>query len=232
MKQFVTRGIVLHRVDYGEADRILTLLTPDCGKISLLARGVRRVKSKLAGGIELFSVSQITFGKGRSDLGTLMSSRLERHFGQIVADLNRTMLGYDLIKRLDKMTEDELEPEYFTILEQTFAALDDPSVGLPIIEVWFGVKMLQLSGHLPDLHHDARGQQLAANMYYLFDSESMRFSVSPDNGQYGANHIKVLRLAVQAQSPLVMNKIQQCEQLCKTLRPLIQNIQHDVGLST
>lgn len=48
-----TRAIVLRRTNYGETDRILNLLTPE-GKKSVLAKGVRREKSKLAGGIELF----------------------------------------------------------------------------------------------------------------------------------------------------------------------------------
>jgi DNA repair protein RecO (recombination protein O) len=58
MKTIVTKGIVLTRTDYGEADRILHFLTPDQGKIAGIAKGVRKSKSKLAGGIELFSVSK------------------------------------------------------------------------------------------------------------------------------------------------------------------------------
>lgn len=57
----VTSGIVLNRINFGEADRILTVITPDQGKLSLIAKGVRKEKSKLAGGIELFSVSNISF---------------------------------------------------------------------------------------------------------------------------------------------------------------------------
>ena len=57
-KDLRTKAIVLRRTDYGEADRILQLLTPS-GKRSVIARGVRKEKSKLAGGIELFSVSDV-----------------------------------------------------------------------------------------------------------------------------------------------------------------------------
>src|SRR5688572_14550778 len=123
MNQIVTTAIILGRTDYGEADRIITLLTPDHGKLRLLAKGVRRVKSKLAGGIELFSISSITFVKGRGDIGTLISTRLNKHYRQIVTDLDRTMVGYDLIKQLNKITEDEPEPEYFDLLKQVFEAL-------------------------------------------------------------------------------------------------------------
>jgi recombinational DNA repair protein (RecF pathway) len=57
---------------------------PDSGKLSLMAKGVRKVKSKLAGGIELFSTSEITYIPGRGSVGTLVSSRLMRHYGGIV----------------------------------------------------------------------------------------------------------------------------------------------------
>ena len=53
-----TLTIVLRRTDFGEADRILTLLTPE-GKKTAIARGVRKPKSKLAGGIELFSLNEV-----------------------------------------------------------------------------------------------------------------------------------------------------------------------------
>lgn len=67
MNQIVTKGIVLSRTEFGEADRIITVLTTDHGKIRLIAKGVRRIKSKSAGGIELFSVSDITYIPGRRD---------------------------------------------------------------------------------------------------------------------------------------------------------------------
>ena len=71
-----TEAIVLRRTDYGEADRILQLLTPE-GKKSVVAKGVRREKSKLAGGIELFSVSEVVIHEGKGDLGILTGAKLD-----------------------------------------------------------------------------------------------------------------------------------------------------------
>ena len=85
MKQLQTEGIVLSRTDYGEADRIINILTPEQGKIALMARGVRKPKSKLAGGIELFSISDISYIKGKGEIGTLISVRLKKHYANIAA---------------------------------------------------------------------------------------------------------------------------------------------------
>ena len=92
MKQLSTRAIILKRISFGEADRILTVITPDYGKVSLLAKGVRRSKSKLAGGLELFSVSSITYIDGRSELKTVVSTQLLKHFGGVVKDIKTTMI--------------------------------------------------------------------------------------------------------------------------------------------
>ena len=65
-----TKAIVLRRTNYGEADRILTLLTP-LGQRNAIARGVRREKSRLAGGIELFAVSDVVLHRGKGSLYTM-----------------------------------------------------------------------------------------------------------------------------------------------------------------
>ena len=61
MNNIVDEAIVLKRIEYGEADRILTVLTKNHGKISVIAKGVRKPKSKLAGGIEIFCVNSISY---------------------------------------------------------------------------------------------------------------------------------------------------------------------------
>ena len=58
-----TLAIVLRRTDFGEADRIVNLLTPS-GKVSAMARGVRKPKSKLAGGIEVFALNEVVLIEG------------------------------------------------------------------------------------------------------------------------------------------------------------------------
>lgn len=223
MKQINTQAIILNRIDYGEADRILTLLTPDQGKLSLIAKGVRRIKSKLAGGIELFSVSEISFIKGRTDLGTLISTRLITHYDFIVRDITRTMLGYDLIKLLNKATEDELDPSYFELLGQAFAALNDADIDIDLIRIWFVMQMLLISGHSPNLHTLTDGTKLQANLNYEFNYEDVAFAVKPA-GKFTADHIKYLRLGFSGNRPDVMQKITGGNHLLEDVTPLVQTM--------
>ncbi len=223
MKQLVTQAIILARTDYGEADRILTVLTPDQGKLRLLAKGVRRVKSKLAGGIELFSVSIITYVQGRGDIGTLVSTRLVKHYGSIVTDLDRTMLGYELIKRLNKTTEDQVESEYFGLLQRTFEALDDADIDAALVQFWFSAQMIRFSGHTPNLETDSTGATLQATETYNFDSDHMCFDSSPpgQTGRYSKDDIKFLRLSFSDHHPQLLQQIQGSERLVKRCAPLL-----------
>jgi DNA repair protein RecO (recombination protein O) len=223
VKQLQTTGIVLGRTNYGEADRIITLLTPDHGKLRVMARGVRKAKSKLAGGIELFSVSDITFIEGRGEIGTLISTRLKHHYGRIVKSLGRVQLGYDLIKILNKATEDQPEAEYFDLLEQSFAALDDAAISLPLIRTWFEAQLLKLAGHSPNLQTDVNGLKLDAAQTYNFDYDAMSFTPNP-KGVFRADHIKFLRLLFSGNPPKTLNQIKNLDELLSITAPLVQTM--------
>jgi DNA repair protein RecO (recombination protein O) len=221
MNQIVTKGIVLSRTDYGEADRILTLLTPDQGKLRLMAKGVRRIKSKLAGGIELFSVTNITFVRGRGDIGTLVSTRLLHYYSHIVEDIDRTMLGYECIKQLNKATEDQPEPVYFELLEEAFAALDDPQLSLELVQVWFGAQLVRLSGHTPDLQTDSAGNKLDATGSYNFAFEDTSLTPHPE-GALKVDEIKFLRLLFGAHTPRQLAQVSGSSELATRTRQLVQ----------
>lgn len=193
MKQFSTKAVILTRTDYGEADRIITFLTPEQGKVRAMAKGVRRAKSKLAGGIELFSVSDITYIKGRGDLHTLVSTRLDIHFGNIVRDIDRTMLGYDMLKILSRVLEDEGGPEYYELLVNSLAALDTLEAPKDLAEASYLLQLMRLLGHLPNFTHDIRGTKLPPAGRFQFSFDDMAFFEAP-TGMFTQNHIKLLRL--------------------------------------
>jgi DNA repair protein RecO (recombination protein O) len=221
-----TRGIVLKRTNYGEADRIVTLLTPDYGKLRLMARGVRKPKAKLAGGIELFSVSDVSFIRGKGEIGTLISTRLAKHYGQIVNDIARVQTGYDLLKQLDQVTEDEPEDEYFELLEQALKALDEAGVDLVLIRAWFGARLLKLSGHEPNLDTAPTGAKLTDGQNYVFDFEHMAFEPKP-RGRFSPGDIKFLRLLFSGASPKALNRVGDIDSLTAKASPLVQTMLHD-----
>jgi DNA repair protein RecO (recombination protein O) len=203
VKYINTKAIVLHRIDYGESDRILTLLTSDHGKISVLAKGVRKPKSKLAGGIELFSVSDITYIDGKSDLKTLASAQLSVNYGGIVSNIDRTMTAYDVLKYTNKYTENICEDDYFDIVQVAFAGLEHTSYS-SVVWAWFAVRMLQVSGHGVVTGQGADGSALNEQASYVFDYDSMAFAQHA-SGQFAARHIKFVRLCQTPQVTRLFN---------------------------
>jgi len=221
VKHIVTRGIVLARTDYGEADRIVTILTPDHGKLRLMARGVRKPLSKLAGGIELFSTSDLTYIEGKGEIGTLISSRLQKHYGEIVKDLNRVQLGYELIKMLNRATEDHPEPEYYEMLEQAFQSLDNSATHLELIKLWFQAQLLRQAGHSPNLRTDTDGQKLKPDQTYNFNYDDMSFTPH-SAGHFAAPHIKTLRLLFSRHTLQDIAKIQDLGDQLTDIEPLLR----------
>ena len=223
--QLNTYAIVLRRINYGEADRIITLLTPDQGKISAIAKGARKAKSKLAGGIELFSISEISFIKGKNDIDTLTSTRLEKHFGQIVTDLTRSNAGYEFIKMVDKATEETPEADYYHLLAEAFGSLNELSINVELVRLWFSLRLLKIAGHAPDFFLDTDNNKLSSAKTYDFDYEQMRFA-NPHSrqGSFNAEHIKFLRLSASAERPHLMQRVNNAAALSNHTKGLVQSI--------
>ncbi len=221
--QVVTTGIILSRNDFQEADRLLTIITPNNGKIKTIAKGVRRPNSKLAGGIELFSESNITFFPGKGDFATLVSTRLLTHYGNIVKEIARTMLGYELLKKLNRATEDNSGEEYYQVLKHTLAGLNDLELPSEVTELWFTVQMLKHSGHAPNLHTDIEGNKLEISTNYVFEFEEMGFRLQK-GAPYTSSHIKLMRLAYGTDEPAILKQIKETGDAPMETLALVKNI--------
>lgn len=192
MKTHRTRAIVLRRTNYGEADRILQLLTPE-GRRAVMARGVRKEKSKLAGGIELFAISDIVMGEGKGELGVLTSARLVHFYNHILEDYDRLQFGYLAIKQIARASETVDEPEWFDMLSEVLMALDNKTIPLQLTETWFYLRFASLLGHELNLEIDMNGDKLDAQRQYRYDMGEQGLIERP-GGEITAEHIKLLRL--------------------------------------
>ena len=192
MKTLRTHAIVLRRTNFGEADRILQLLTPE-GRRSVMAKGVRREKSKLAGGIELFAITDVVIGQGRGDLGILTSAQLIKFYHHILEDYDRLQFGYRAIKLVGVASDAVDEPEWFDLLAEVMAALDALTIPLELIETWFLLRYSALLGRELNLDRDIDNVPLSAESNYRYDSseEGLR---PLQNGQVTSDHVKLLRL--------------------------------------
>jgi len=192
-KSVRAKAIVLRRTNYGEADRVVQFLTP-VGRLAALARGVRREKSKLAGGIELFAISDVVITEGRGELGIVTSARLVTFFRHILEDYDRLQFAYEAVKQVARASETVDEAEWFEILSEVLAALDNKTISQKLVETWFYLRYADTLGHGLNLRVDITGASLLPEKMYMYDVSEQGLRES-SAGEIGADHIKLLRLA-------------------------------------
>lgn len=211
-----TRAIVLRRTNYGEADRILNLLTPE-GKISALAKSARKEKSRLAGGIELFSVADVVIHQGRTTLGTLTSARMLQFYSQIITDLARLELASSLLKQLNRASEQITSPEHFDLLEQSLAGLNQ-GVDLELVRLWSQLNLARIGGEEINLLRDTAGEKLSPDRRYNWDFAERALRPQPA-GVLGASEIKLARFLLSNRLRLAAN-VENYATLLPALAPL------------
>jgi DNA repair protein RecO (recombination protein O) len=133
---YKTEAIILRAMDLGEADRVLTVLTPRLGKLKVVGKGIRRPRSRLGGGLEPLSDVQLVLAVGRTfDVVTQVAA-------WYVADL------------ADRFCEERVDVHaIFVLLAQALAALDapPPAISRELVARWFELHLLDSAGYRPQL---------------------------------------------------------------------------------
>lgn len=192
-----TRAIILRRTNYGEADRILTILTPEHGQLAVMARAVRRAKSKLAGGIELFAICELGLVKSSSatnGMWTLTSSRIIVFYDQLMLDYDRLQFGYEAIKQISRLSSAVDTPELYQVLAGVLASLNNHLIDLRLVKAWFSLHLARLKGSELNLLTDSNGMKLVEGVSYDYDIAEQAFVYLDGGGRYDTETIKLLRL--------------------------------------
>jgi len=108
VKTYKTEGIILKRLDFGEADRILTIFTKHYGKIKIIAKGVRKTTSRKGPSLELFNQVVIFVARGKS-LDIVTETEAINSFPALKKDLKKVGLAYQACELVDKLTAERAE---------------------------------------------------------------------------------------------------------------------------
>jgi DNA repair protein RecO (recombination protein O) len=149
---YKTEAIVLRTMELGEADRVLTVLTPRLGKLRVIAKGVRRPRSRIGGGLQPFSDVQLVLAVGRTFDVVTSSSLEDPHLG-LRNDLHSTASAWYLVELVDRFCEGAADShEAFQVLAQGLSALDaGPAVAREVVARWFELHLLDAMGFRPEL---------------------------------------------------------------------------------
>lgn len=144
-------AVVLKAVDFGEADRVLTIYTAHHGKISAIAKGARRPGSRLGGHVDLLTHANLLLARGRNFEIVTQAETVEPFLG-LRDDLWRAGLGYQIAELVDRMTEEGNEDRaLFDALLAALQRIDRDADPEPAAQL-FEMALLDRLGYRPQLH--------------------------------------------------------------------------------
>jgi DNA repair protein RecO (recombination protein O) len=151
MPLFRTPAVVLRARDLGEHDRLISLYTRDLGRLTAVAQGARRMRSRFGGSLELFTWGEaVGFERDGRDLLRLDHFDILRSFRTLREDLERLGQGARMVEAIVRLTaERDAQPACFALLLRALRALETSRPAR--VHLAFTLRLLDLTGHRPRL---------------------------------------------------------------------------------
>lgn len=222
--QYKTKGIIIRRRNFGEADRILTIYTEHRGKVSVIAKGVRKPLSKLAGHLELFYLSDLHIAEGKN-LHTITGAILVDDYKNIRENPQKINQMYYIAELIDKLIhEHEASKDIFNLLMETVNYIEKNES--PLLLVYFELQLLSQLGHKPELEVCAKCRKKLKPENNFWDNSAGVICANCAAGsslkKIDDKIIKILRLLIK-NNHAIINKLK----LSKNLEMEIRNLVFD-----
>ena len=168
-------AIVMHRSDVGEADRLLTVLSRERGKLRLNAKGARKVGSRKSGHVELFVRSRMLIAKGRGEIDIVSQVETIDAYRGLREDLTRSTYAHYAVELIDAFAEEGSEqPELFDLLAEGLKWIETTN-NLPLTARYFELQLLTLAGFQPQVFFCAgQGRTVARNCARMNSTAGVR----------------------------------------------------------
>lgn len=223
MATFKTRGIIIKRSHFGEADRLVTIFSDKHGKIRMIAKGVRKPLSRLAGHIELFCLTDFLIAEGRN-LDIVADAQTIKCYLGLRNRLESTKVAYYLAEIIDKMTgEEEPHPKIFALLEEVLENLNGEKATLML--PYFIFNFLAELGYEPELYKCLEcglRPDLKRNFFSYQEGGLLCLKCHQQDSPISEKAIKALRLILKHNLKLV-KKIKTDVKLTSELENLAEN---------
>lgn len=148
MRTYSIEGIIIKRRNIGEADRILTVMTKDHGKIQVNAVGVRKITSRRSSHVELLNVVHMTLYKGRKN-PVLTEIVTIDNFSTVKNDLRQVGFAYHICELIDGLCpENQENKQIYFLLKALLSKFSQKNVTEEIYN--FEVQLLEVLGYWPE----------------------------------------------------------------------------------
>ncbi|MDP2210697.1 MAG: DNA repair protein RecO [Candidatus Aquicultor sp.] len=151
MSLYKTCGIVLRTHKLGEADRIVTILTANHGKVRAVAKGVRKTKSKFGSRLEPFTNVELVLYKGRN-LDIVTQAEINNSFSDIRENFDRITYGSAMLDLANKVSvEGERDVSLYNLLLRSLDVISRTRKNFRLLLIAFDIKLMAISGYMPKL---------------------------------------------------------------------------------
>jgi DNA repair protein RecO (recombination protein O) len=148
----VVRGLILREIKVGEADKILTILVKDVGKISVSAKGARRTRGTLSSGTSLFTYADFTIQTGKKHHFLVQADIIESFYA-LTSELVTLSYAAYFTELADKTTiEDNPANQTLFLTINILKRLADKKLSPLLASPVFELKLLQYSGFMPHIN--------------------------------------------------------------------------------
>jgi len=149
-RSYQTQGIILKQTKLGEFDKIVTIYTPELGKLRAVAKGACRPRSKLGGNVEPLTHSLLLLAKGRN-LDIITQGQTINGFLALKSDLWRMACGLYILELIDSFTVEGSENRpLFDLLLDILNQLSEPDSNETVLR-YFELHLLHYLGYRPQL---------------------------------------------------------------------------------
>jgi len=169
-----TRGFVLNYANLGDTDQLFTVYTKDFGKLEILGKSIRKIKSKLRSEINLFYLSEIEFIQGKT-YKTLTDAILINSFNKLRKNLNKLSISFRISEVFNNLIKgEEKDKKVWSLLEEVFYQLNDWKTKkgkekIAIIYYFFFWNFLDYLGYQPNLYNCSLCQKKINSENIFFD---------------------------------------------------------------
>lgn len=148
-RSYSSKGFVLFRRNYSEADRILTVFSKGFGKLTLMAKGVRKIKSRKRGHVEVFS--EVSFSAVRTKgIDILTEVETINDFKKIRPSLKKVSLAYYFCEVISKITREEEQNDIVFFILQKYLKKLETETKLKSLKEEFIFELLTNLGYWPE----------------------------------------------------------------------------------
>lgn len=201
MKKYNTKAVVLKSLKYKDSDKIFTLFTKEHGKVSAIARGVRKISSRRSGNLDTLNLVSVNIHKDDRGFKNIEEVKTLESFKNLKKDFGKSMKAYYIIELVHRATEEDGQfSDIFNLLVKSLKALEKNGYSGDLFVSYFEMNLMKMLGYQMSLEKCRKCGR-------VLDGTWKKYSFSLDNGSIECENCSDFGINMSQQSALAFRTV-------------------------